>query len=88
VQTIAETVPGYEVTGWLGIGAPKGTPAQIVQQLNREIVAVLNEPAVKAKMAEFNSDPVVSTPEEFAKFAAEDAEKWGTVVKAAGIKMD
>jgi tripartite-type tricarboxylate transporter receptor subunit TctC len=88
VQTIAETVPGYTVTGWLGIGAPKDTSAEIVQRLNREIAAVLNEPGVMAKMAELNSDPFVSTPEEFAKFTSEDAEKWGKVVKAAGIKVE
>src|ERR1051325_6126715 len=67
VQAIAETVPGYGVIGWLGIGAPKGTPAEIVGRLNREIGVVLNEPAVKAKMLELNSEPFVSTPEEFAK---------------------
>jgi tripartite-type tricarboxylate transporter receptor subunit TctC len=88
VQTIAETVPGYTVTGWLGIGAPKGTPPEIVGRLNREIGVVLNEPAIRAKMAELNSDPFVSTPEEFARFTAEDAEKWGHVVKAAGIKLE
>jgi tripartite-type tricarboxylate transporter receptor subunit TctC len=88
VQTIAETVPGFTVTGWLGIGAPKGTPAEIVDRLNQEIGVVLNEPAVKAKMAELNSDPFVSTPEEFAKFTAEDTEKWGKVVKAADVKLD
>src|SRR5262245_44234388 len=88
VQTIAETVPGYTVTGWLGIGAPKGTPPEIVARLNREIGAVLNEPAIKAKMLELNSEPFVSTPEEFARFTAEDAEKWGKVVKAANVKLD
>ena len=88
VPTIAETVSGYTVTGWLGIGAPKGTPPEIVQRLNREIGVVLNEPAVKAKMLDLNSDPFVSTPEEFARFTAEDTEKWGRVVKAAGIKLE
>ena len=88
VQTIAETVPGYTVTGWLGIGAPKATPAEIVQRLNREIGTVLNDPAVKAKMLELNSDPFVSTSEAFAKFTADDAEKWGKVVKAAGVKVE
>jgi tripartite-type tricarboxylate transporter receptor subunit TctC len=88
VQTIAETVPGYTVTGWLGIGAPKDTPADIVHKLNREIAAVLADPAVKSRMLELNSDPFVSTPEEFAKFTADDAEKWGRVVKAANIKLD
>lgn len=88
VPTIAETVPGYTVTGWLGIGAPKNTPAEIVQRLNREIAAVLAEPGIQAKMAELGSEPFTSTPEEFAKFTAEDAEKWGKVVKAAGIKVE
>lgn len=88
VQTIAETLPGYTVTGWIGIGAPKGTPAEIVQRLNQEINAVLDDPAIKAKMAEFNSEPFVSTPAEFAKFTAEDADKWAKVVKALGLKVD
>jgi len=88
VPTIAETVPGYTVTGWLGIGAPKDTPPEIVQRLNREIGAVLNEPAIKTRMLELNSNPFVSTPEEFARFTADDAEKWGKVVKAAGVKLD
>jgi tripartite-type tricarboxylate transporter receptor subunit TctC len=88
VPTIAETVPGYTVTGWLGIGAPKDTPAEIVQRLNREIAAVINEPAIKAKMLELNSDPFVSTQAEFAKFTAEDADKWAKVVKAAGVKVE
>lgn len=87
VPPIAETVPGYTVTGWLGIGAPKGTPADIVERLNRETNAVLNDPAIRAKMAEFGSEPFASTPAEFAKFIAEDADKWGKVVKAAGIKI-
>jgi tripartite-type tricarboxylate transporter receptor subunit TctC len=88
VQTIGETVPGYTVTGWLGIGAPKDTPAQIVERLNREIGTVLNDPAIKSKMADLNSDPFVSTAAGFTKFIADDAEKWGKVVKAAGLKMD
>jgi tripartite-type tricarboxylate transporter receptor subunit TctC len=87
VQPIAETLPGYSVTGWLGIGAPKGTPSEIVERLNREINAVLNDPAIKSKMAEFGSETFVSTPAEFAKFIAEDADRWGKVVKAAGLKM-
>jgi tripartite-type tricarboxylate transporter receptor subunit TctC len=88
VPTIGETVPGYTVTGWLGIGAPKDTPAEIVQRLNREIAAVLNDPPIKSKMLELNSDPFVSTQAEFAKFTADDTEKWGKVVKAAGVKVE
>ena len=87
VPTIAETVPGYTVIGWLGLGGPKGTPAEIVDRLNREVNAVLTDPAIRSKMAEFGSEPFASTPAEFAKFIAEDADKWGKVVKAAGIKI-
>jgi tripartite-type tricarboxylate transporter receptor subunit TctC len=88
VPTIAETVPGYIVTGWLGIGAPKGTPEDIVQRLNREINAVLSEPGIKSRMADLGSDPLVMAPPEFAKFTAEDVDKWAKVVKAAGLKID
>ena len=88
VQTIGETVPGYTVIGWLGIGAPKDTPVEIIQRLNGEIGMVLKEPAINSKMIELNSDPFVSTPAEFAKFTTDDAERWSKVVKAAGLKMD
>jgi tripartite-type tricarboxylate transporter receptor subunit TctC len=88
VPTIAETVPGYIVSGWLGIGVPQGTPGDIVQRLNREINAVLNEPAIKSRLTELASDPFVTTPAEFAKFTAADAEKWAKVVKASGLKIE
>ncbi|HLH90666.1 MAG TPA: tripartite tricarboxylate transporter substrate binding protein [Xanthobacteraceae bacterium] len=88
VPPIAETVPRYEVIGWLGIGAPKNTPAEIVVRLNREINAVLADTTIRSKMADLGSEPFVSTPAELAKFVAEDVEKWGKVVKAAGIKLD
>ena len=88
VQTIGETVPGYTVIGWLGIGAPKDTPVEIIQRLNGEIGTVLKEPAINSKMIELNSDPFVSTPAEFAKFTADDAERWSKVVKVARLKMD
>lgn len=88
VPTIAETVPGYTVSGWLGIGVPQGTPGEIVQRLNREINAVLNEPAIKSRLTDLASDPFVTTPAEFAKFTAADAEKWAKVVKASGLKIE
>ena len=88
VPPIADTVPGYNVIGWLGVGAPKGTPLEIVQRLNKEINAVLADPAVTSRMAELGSEPFTTTPEEFAKFTAEDTVKWGKVVKAAGIKIE
>lgn len=88
VPTIAETVPGYTVSGWLGIGVPQGTPGDVVQRLNREISVVLNDPAIKSRLAELASDPFVTTPAEFARFIAEDAEKWAKVVKASGLKVE
>jgi tripartite-type tricarboxylate transporter receptor subunit TctC len=88
VPAIAETVPGYTVIGWLGIGAPKDTPPAIVQRLNKEINAVLDEPAIKSRMADLGSDPFASTPAEFTKFIAEDVDKWAKVVKAAGLKIE
>jgi tripartite-type tricarboxylate transporter receptor subunit TctC len=69
-----ETVPGYEVTSWLGIGAPIGTPREIVERLNKEINAVLAEPAIRSRFAELGSEPLVRSPAEFAKFIAEEAD--------------
>jgi tripartite-type tricarboxylate transporter receptor subunit TctC len=88
VPAIAETVPGYTVIGWLGVGTPKNTPAPIVQRLNKEINAVLDEPAIKARMADLGSDPFASSPAEFTKFIADDADKWAKVVKTAGLKIE
>jgi tripartite-type tricarboxylate transporter receptor subunit TctC len=88
VPPISETLPGYEVIGWLGVGAPRDTPADIVQRLNREINAVLADATIKTRMTEFGSDQFVSSsPGEFAKFLVDDADKWGKVVKASGLKV-
>ena len=74
--------------GWLGIGAPRDTPAEIVQRLNREINAVLADPTIKTRMTDLGSDQFVSSsPAEFSKFLVEDADKWAKVVKASGLKM-
>ena len=88
VPTIAATVPGYTVTGWLGIGAPTGTPAEIVNMLNKEINAVLADPAIAARLAGIGSDPRPGTPAEFGKFIAAETEKWGKVVRFAGLKVE
>ena len=88
VPPIAETVPGYTVIGWLGIGAPKNTPTEIIQRLNREVGAVLADPNIQSKMADLGSEPFASTPAELAKFIPEDVDKWAKVVKAAGVKME
>jgi tripartite-type tricarboxylate transporter receptor subunit TctC len=88
VPAIAETLQGYHVEGWLGVGAPRGMPAEIVQRLNQEINAVLGDPAIKARMTDLGSDPFVITADDFGKFIADDADKWAKVVKASGLKMD
>jgi tripartite-type tricarboxylate transporter receptor subunit TctC len=88
VPPIGETLPGFDVIGWLGVSAPRDTPAEIVQRLNREINAVLADPMIKTRMTDLGSDQFVSSsPAEFAKFLTEDANKWGNVVKASGLKM-
>jgi tripartite-type tricarboxylate transporter receptor subunit TctC len=88
VPPIADVVPDYTVTGWLGVGAPKGTPPEIIERLNREINAALANPAVKARMAELGSEIFTGSPADFGKLIAEDTEKWAKVVKYAGIKAD
>jgi len=76
------------VTGWLGIGVPKGTPTDIVERLNREVNAVLGEPAVKVRMAELGSEIFTGSPADFGKLVAEETEKWAKVVKFAGLKAE
>jgi tripartite-type tricarboxylate transporter receptor subunit TctC len=88
VPAIAEVVPGFAVTGWLGIGVPKGTPAEIVELLNREVNAALADPIVKARMADLGSDPIPGSIADFAKLVADDTGKWAKVVKFAGLKAD
>jgi len=88
VPPIGDFVPGYTVTGWLGVGVPKGTPAEIVEQLNRQINAAVADPAVKARMADLGSDIFTGSPAEFSKLVTEETEKWAKVVKFAGLKAD
>jgi tripartite-type tricarboxylate transporter receptor subunit TctC len=88
VPTVAETVPGYETGTWWGIGVPKGTPADIVDKLNREANAILSEPKIKARFVELGSAPLVMTPGEFAKFLADETEKWAKAVKFSGAQVD
>src|SRR5262249_39739979 len=86
VPVIGDVVPGYAVTGFLGIGVPQGTPGEIVERLNREVNAALAEPVVTARMAELGSEIFTGSPADFAKLIAEETEKWAKVVKFAGIK--
>jgi len=85
IPTMAEFVPGYEVSTWYGIGAPKATPAEIVEKLNKEINAVLAEPKMKARLPDLGGDALALSPAEFGKLIAEETEKWAKVVKFAGL---
>jgi tripartite-type tricarboxylate transporter receptor subunit TctC len=88
IPTMAEFVPGYEASGWYGIGAPKSTPAKIIDKLNNAVDAALAEPKVKAQLADMGAVPMPMTPAEFGKFVAAETEKWGKVVRAANIKPE
>jgi tripartite-type tricarboxylate transporter receptor subunit TctC len=87
VPTVGEFVPGYEGNAWFGIGAPKNTPKDIVDKLNREINAGLADPTLKTRLIDLGGVPMSVTPAEFGKFIADETEKWGKVVKFAGLKV-
>jgi tripartite-type tricarboxylate transporter receptor subunit TctC len=86
LPTVGEFLPGFEASVFLGIGAPKGTPAAIVERLNKEINAALTDSNVKARYADLGTLVLGGSPADFGKLIAEDAEKWGKVVRAANIK--
>src|SRR5262245_12099514 len=88
VPTIGETVPGYEVSIWYGIAAPRGTPSAIVEKLNQAVNAVLADSKLQTRLAELAGEPMPMTPAEFGKLVAEETEKWGKVIRAANIKAD
>jgi tripartite-type tricarboxylate transporter receptor subunit TctC len=88
VPPISDVVPGFVVTGWLGIGAPKGTPADIVERLHQAINAALADPSIKARMADLGSEPIPGSIDDFSKLIADETDKWAKVVKFAGIKAD
>jgi tripartite-type tricarboxylate transporter receptor subunit TctC len=88
VPTIGETVPGYEVSIWYGIAAPRGTPPAIVEKLNQAVNAVLADSKLQTRLAELAGEPMPMTPAEFGKLVAEETEKWGKVIRAANIKAE
>jgi tripartite-type tricarboxylate transporter receptor subunit TctC len=85
---MSDFVPGYEASLFLGVGAPKNTPAEIVDKLNKEVNAGLADPKIKAQLADLGGTPLVGSPADFAKLIADETEKWGKVVKFVGIKAD
>jgi tripartite-type tricarboxylate transporter receptor subunit TctC len=88
VPAIAEFLPGYDAVSWAGIGAPAGTPVEIVDKLNTETNAALADPALKAKLAELGTSVMTGSPTDFEKFIAAEIEKWGKVVKFANMKPE
>jgi tripartite-type tricarboxylate transporter receptor subunit TctC len=88
VPSLGEFVPGYDVSGWYGIGAPKDTPAEIVDKLNTEINAGLADPKLKARLADLGYAPFPTSPAAFGNFIAAETEKWAKVVRFAGIKPE
>lgn len=86
VPTVSDFVPGYEVSAWYGMGAPKNTPAEIVDRLNMEINAGLVDPTLKGRLADLGSSAFVVSPADFGKFIANETEKWAKVIRAGNIK--
>jgi tripartite-type tricarboxylate transporter receptor subunit TctC len=88
IPTISESVPGFEAGGWQGVCAPSKTPAEIVDKLNREINVVLADAKLKARLVELGGQPSPGTPADFGKFISSETDKWGKVVREAGLKLD
>jgi tripartite-type tricarboxylate transporter receptor subunit TctC len=88
IPTVAEFVPGYEASNWYGVGAPKATPAQIIDKLNKAISAGLADPNMKARFADLGGTVLAGSAADFSKLIADETEKWAKVVKFAGIKAD
>ncbi len=87
VPTVAETLPGYAMTSWIGVFAPAGTPRPIVERLQQEIARALADPRVREQLVSQAADPVASKPDDFARFTADETEKWAPVVKASGASV-
>ena len=88
IPTLGEFLPGYEASSWFGVGAPKGTPAEIVERLNREINAGLADPNVNARLTDLSGTVLPGSPADFGKLVADETEKWAKVIKFANIKPD
>src|SRR6266545_1925168 len=88
LKTEGDFVPGYEASQWYGIGAPRNTPAEIVDKLNKEINAAIADPGMKARLAAIGGEPLGGSAAEFGKLISEETEKWGRVVRAAGVKPE
>jgi tripartite-type tricarboxylate transporter receptor subunit TctC len=88
IPTVSEFVPGFEATNWFGVAAPKNTPPEIIDNLNKQINAALAEPKIKARLADLGAATLAGSPADFGKLISEEAEKWGKVIRAANIKAE
>jgi tripartite-type tricarboxylate transporter receptor subunit TctC len=88
VPPIADFVPGYEASGWQGLGAPRNTPSGIIERLNKEVNAALGDARFRGRLIDLGSIPLAGTPADFGRFMAEETDKWGKVIRAAGIKAE
>jgi tripartite-type tricarboxylate transporter receptor subunit TctC len=88
VPTVAETVPGFEASSWFGIAAPKGTPSDVIEILNREANAGLADPTIKARLDDMGGMALTGSPADFGELITDETEKWGKVVRDAGIKAE
>ncbi len=86
LPTVAEFVPGYEVSAWYGVGGPKGMPREVIDRINNEIGAALADPRMKARFADLGGAPMPMTPAEFGKLIADETEKWAKVIRRANLK--
>ncbi|WP_315756772.1 MULTISPECIES: tripartite tricarboxylate transporter substrate binding protein [unclassified Bradyrhizobium] len=88
VQAVAETVPGYEASALFGIGAPKNTPKEIIEKLNKQVNVILAEPEIKARLVDLGGEPLIQSPEQFGAQIVAETEKWKKVVEFAGLKVE
>ncbi|MGB8552311.1 MAG: tripartite tricarboxylate transporter substrate-binding protein [Pseudolabrys sp.] len=88
IPTVGEFVPDYETSYWIGLGAPRNTPAEIVSKLNKEINAALAEPGTKSRFADIGGSVVGGSSTDFAKLVSDETEKWGKVIRAAHFKAE
>jgi tripartite-type tricarboxylate transporter receptor subunit TctC len=88
IATVADFVPGYEASSVYGIGAPRATPAEVIDKLNKEINAILADPKAKARLGDLGGTALPGSPADFGKLIADETEKWGKVVKFSGAKPE
>jgi tripartite-type tricarboxylate transporter receptor subunit TctC len=88
IPAVADFFPGYEASNWYGVGAPKNTPGEIVDKLNKEINAGLSDPKIMARLADLGAMVIAGSPSDFGRLIADETEKWAKVIKSAGIRPE